>query len=101
MRRFEPHVVLQDLGLPPDADGVTEGMTTLQELLQLEPRAKIIVMTGRADRDSAVRAVALGAWDFYSKPVDTEVLRLIVQRAFHMAGLEAENLRLREAARAS
>jgi two-component system NtrC family response regulator len=101
MRRHEPRVVLQDLGLPPDADGVSEGMATLQELLHLEPRAKIIVVTGRADRESAVRAVGLGAWDFYSKPVDTEVLKLIVQRAFHIAGLEAENLRLRTAASAS
>jgi two-component system NtrC family response regulator len=101
MRRHEPRVVLQDLGLPPDADGVSEGMATLQELLHLEPRAKIIVVTGRADRESAVRAVGLGAWDFYSKPVDTDVLKLIVQRAFHIAGLEAENLRLRTAASAS
>jgi two-component system NtrC family response regulator len=101
MRRHEPKVVLQDLGLPPDPDGVTEGMATLQELLQLEPRAKIIVITGRADRESAVRAVGLGAWDFYSKPVDTDVLKLIVQRAFHIADLEAENLRLRTVASAS
>ena len=101
MRRHEPKVVLQDLGLPPDPEGVTEGMSTLQELLQLEPRAKIIVVTGRADRESAVRAVGLGAWDFYSKPVDTDVLKLIVQRAFHIADLEAENLRLRTVASAS
>jgi two-component system, NtrC family, response regulator len=95
MRRFEPTVVLQDLGLPPDEEGVTEGMATLKELLQLAPRTKIIVVTGRADRDSAVRAVGLGAWDFYSKPVDTDVLKLIVERAFHIAGLESENARLR------
>jgi two-component system NtrC family response regulator len=76
-------------------------MATLQELLQLEPRAKIIVVTGRADRDSAVKAVGMGAWDFYSKPVDTDVLKLIVQRAFHISALEAENLRLRQAALAS
>src|SRR3954463_3356724 len=95
MRRFEPAVVLQDLGLPPDADGVGEGMATLKELLSLAPQTKIIVVTGNADRDSAVRAVGLGAWDFYSKPVDTDVLKLIVQRAFHIAGLEAENKRLR------
>jgi two-component system, NtrC family, response regulator len=101
MRRHEPPVVLQDLGLPPDPDGVSEGMATVQELLSLQPRAKIIVVTGRADRESAVRAVGLGAWDFYSKPVDTDVLKLIVQRAFHIAGLEAENLRLRTAALAS
>jgi len=101
MRRHEPPVVLQDLGLPPDPEGVSEGMATVQELLTLQPRAKIIVVTGRADRESAVRAVGLGAWDFYSKPVDTDVLKLIVQRAFHIAGLEAENLRLRTAALAS
>src|SRR5262245_40927159 len=101
MRRFEPRVVLQDLGLPPDPEGVSEGMATLQELLQLEPRAKIIVVTGHADRESAVKAVGFGAWDFYSKPVDTDVLKLIVQRAFHIAGLEAENLRLRQASLAS
>jgi two-component system, NtrC family, response regulator len=101
MRRFEPAVVLQDLGLPPDAEGVGEGMATLKELLQLAPQTKIIVVTGNADRESAVRAVGLGAWDFYSKPVDTDVLKLIVQRAFHIAGLEAENKRLRAAQSAS
>ena len=101
MRRHEPQVVLQDLGLPPDPDGVTEGMATLQELVQLDPRVKVIVVTGRADRDSAVRAVGLGASDFYSKPVDIEVLKLIVQRAFHIAGLESENLRLRQVVAAS
>ena len=101
MRRFEPPVVLQDLGLPPDPEGVSEGMATLRELLQLEPRAKIIVVTGRPDRESAVRAVGVGAWDFCSKPVDTDVLKHIVQRAFHMAALEAENLRLRQVSLAS
>jgi two-component system NtrC family response regulator len=101
MRRFEPAVVLQDLGLPPDAEGVGEGMATLKELLQLAPQTKVIVVTGNADRESAVRAVGLGAWDFYSKPVDTDVLKLIVQRAFHIAGLEAENKRLRAVQAAS
>jgi two-component system, NtrC family, response regulator len=97
MRRFEPAVVLQDLGLPPDAAGVSEGLATLQELLKLAPRTKIIVVTGNVDRDNALRAVGLGAYDFYTKPVDTDVLKLIVHRAFHIAGLEAENLRLRQA----
>src|SRR6187397_2897018 len=101
MRRFEPAVVLQDLGLPPDAEGVGEGMATLKELLTLAPQTKVIVVTGNADRESAVRAVGLGAWDFYSKPVDTDVLKLIVQRAFHIAGLEAENKRLRAVQAAS
>jgi two-component system, NtrC family, response regulator len=101
VRRFEPSVVLQDLGLPPDAAGVNEGIATLQEILQLAPHTRVVVVTGRADRDTAVRCVGLGAWDFYSKPVDTDVLKLIVRRAFHVADLEAENARLKSVATAS
>ena len=51
LRRCEPPVVLQDLGLPPDPDGVSEGMATLKEILSLAPRTKVIVVTGNADRD--------------------------------------------------
>lgn len=97
LRRFEPPVVLQDLGLPPDAEGVTEGMTTLREILSIAPQTKVIVVTGNHDRDNAVRAVSLGAYDFYQKPVDTDVLRLIVSRAFNMHALEEQNRQLREA----
>jgi two-component system NtrC family response regulator len=97
LRRFEPPVVLQDLGLPPDADGVSEGMHTLKEMLSLAPETKIIVVTGNNDRDNAVKAVSLGAYDFYQKPVDTDVLRLIVSRAFHIHALEEQNRALREA----
>ncbi len=85
LRRSEPPVVLQDLGLPPDPDGVAEGIATLKEILSLAPRSKVIVVTGNADRDNAVRAVGLGACDFYQKPLETDVLRLIVDRAFHIA----------------
>lgn len=97
LRRFEPPVVLQDLGLPPDAEGVTEGMTTLREILSIAPQTKVIVVTGNHDRDNAVRAVSLGAYDFYQKPVDTDVLRLIVSRAFNMHALEEQNRQLRDA----
>jgi two-component system NtrC family response regulator len=91
LRRSEPAVVLQDLGLPPDAEGVTEGMATLKEILGLAPRTKVIVVTGNADRDNAVRAVGFGACDFYQKPLDTDVLRLIVDRAYHIHALEEQN----------
>jgi two-component system, NtrC family, response regulator len=97
LRRFEPPVVLQDLGLPPDPEGVSEGMATLKEILSAAPATKVIVVTGNHDRDSALRAVSLGAYDFYQKPVDTDVLRLIVQRAFHISALEDEIRALREA----
>jgi two-component system, NtrC family, response regulator len=97
LRRFEPPVVLQDLGLPPDAEGVSEGVATLKQILDAAPQTKIIVVTGNNDRDNAVRSVSIGAYDFYQKPVDTDVLRLIVSRAFHMHALEEENRQLRQA----
>lgn len=97
LRRYEPPVVLQDLGLPPDAEGVEEGMATLKEILSLAPATKVIVVTGNHDRDNAVRAVSLGAYDFYQKPVDTDVLRLIVSRAYHIHALEQQNRLLKEA----
>jgi two-component system NtrC family response regulator len=97
LRRHEPPVVLQDLGLPPDAEGVEEGMRTLQEILKLSPHTKVIVVTGNQDSDNAVRAVGLGAWDFYQKPVQTDTLKLIVDRAYKIHALEQENRRLQRA----
>ncbi len=97
LRRHEPHVVLQDLGLPPDPTGVSEGMATLSEILSADNTTKVIVVTGNNDRDAAVRAVSLGAYDFYQKPVDTDVLRLLVGRAFHIHALERQNRLLAEA----
>ncbi len=94
LRRHEPLVVLQDLGLPPDPDGVTEGLASLHEILSLAPQTKVIVVTGHGDQDNAVKAVGLGAYDFYQKPVDTDTLQLLVSRAFQIAKLEQENQRL-------
>ena len=91
LRRHEPGVVLQDLGLPPDAEGVSEGFATLLEIQKLSPHCKVIVVTGQLDRQNAVRAVGMGAYDFYQKPVDTDVLRLLVQRAFQIRELEEQN----------
>ena len=91
LRRHEPAVVLQDLGLPPDPDGVSEGFETLREILQLAPCTKVIVVTGNGDNDSAVKAVGLGACDFCQKPVETELLSLIVDRARRMYELEFQN----------
>ena len=94
VQRFQPDVVLQDLGLPPDAEGVSEGFATLRDILSIAPFTKIIVITGNADRDNALKAVAEGAYDFYQKPVDIEALGLMIGRAIHMAKLEHENRRL-------
>jgi len=88
IRRERPAVVLHDLGLPPDDEGVEEGFASLQEGLAIDPNLKIIVVTGHADYDNALRAVRMGAYDFYQKPVETPILDLIVSRAFQMSQLE-------------
>ncbi len=94
LRAEEPAVVTLDLGLPPDPDGVSEGFATLTEILTLKPDTKIIVASGHGARESAMRAIASGAYDFYQKPVDIDELGMIVRRAFHLHAIEADNLRL-------
>ncbi len=98
LARHRPAVVLQDLGLPPDASGTDEGFATIAEILEQAPHTRIIVVTGNGDRDNAVKAIGAGAYDFCSKPLDLEVLRLIVERAFRVHELDAENRRLKRAA---
>jgi len=91
LRRHQPPVVTLDLGLPPDANGITEGLATLEEIVAHSPDTKVIVVTGQNDRENAVRAVGSGAYDFYHKPIDAEILGLIVNRAYRLRELEMEN----------
>ena len=96
LRAEEPAVVTLDLGLPPDPNGVSEGFATLETILSLKPDTKVIVASGHGARESALRAIASGAYDFYQKPVDIDQLGLIVRRAFQLYGIEGENRRLGE-----
>ena len=96
LRLNEPSVVIQDLGLPPHEDEVVEGFRTMHEILRLSRHTKVIVVTGTQDTEHALRAVSMGAYDFYPKPVDTQVLDLIVYRAFQMYDLEMKNKDLQE-----
>ncbi len=91
LRRHEPAVVLLDLGLPPDPDGATEGLTALQQILSLAPPTKVIVVTGNQDRANAVRAISQGAFDFYHKPFDEQILKIVIERALRVHELEQEN----------
>lgn len=93
-RRHAPSVVTMDLGLPPDPDSVSEGFNLLEQLLEIDPDAKIIVLTGQNGQANALRAVALGAYDFLAKPFDPDVLTLIIERAFRLSELQRENRRL-------
>ena len=94
LRRCQPAVITMDLGLPPDPDSVTEGFKLLEQILDIDPQVKVIVLTGQNDQAHALRAVAMGAYDFLAKPFDPEVLNLTVERALRLAELQAENRRL-------
>jgi len=94
VRAEAPQVLLLDLGLPPDAAGVSEGLATLAEVLTIAPATKVVVMTGQEGREHALRAIATGAHDFHNKPVDPDQLALLLERAFYVGELEAENARL-------
>ncbi|MBL8314857.1 MAG: PEP-CTERM-box response regulator transcription factor [Rubrivivax sp.] len=93
-RRHQPMVVTMDLGLPPDPDSVSEGFRLLEELLDVDPHVKVVVLTGQNDQSHALRAIALGAYDFLAKPFEPEMLNLTLERAFRLAELQAENRRL-------
>src|SRR5258708_36898798 len=101
LRAHEPAVVTLDLGLPPDPDGTDEGFAALAEILRLKPGTKVIAATGHGARESATKAVAMGAYDFYKKPADIHELGFIVQRAFHLHEIEEDHLRLDSGAAAS
>jgi two-component system NtrC family response regulator len=94
LRRFEPKVVTLDLGLPPDPSNATEGLATLEEILALAPQTKVIVITGNNDKKNALKAVNLGAYDFYQKPIDSDTIQILVSRAINLFDLEMENRHL-------
>jgi two-component system NtrC family response regulator len=94
-RKAAVPVVTMDLGLPPDADSVSEGFALLDALLRLDPNVKVIVLSGQSDRANACRAVELGAYDFLAKPLEADLLTMTVERALRMYELQAENARLK------
>ena len=95
LRRHAPAVVTMDLGLPPDADSVSEGFKLLEQILSVDSDIKIIVLTGQNDQANALRAISLGAYDFLAKPFEPELLNLTIGRAFRLFELQSENRRLR------
>ncbi|MFZ4535512.1 PEP-CTERM-box response regulator transcription factor [Propionivibrio sp.] len=94
VRRHMPPVVTMDLGLPPDADSVSEGFKLLEQILSIAPETKVIVLTGQNDRSNALRAVGLGAYDFFAKPFEVDMLGLTIERAYRLYDLQQENRRL-------
>ncbi len=95
VRRHEPRVITLDLGLPPDSANASEGLATLEEILKISPHSKVIVITGNDDRENALAAISLGAYDFYQKPIEPEVINVIIARAYSVASIEEENRLMR------
>jgi two-component system NtrC family response regulator len=93
-KEHSPLVTLLDLGLPPHPASPEEGLATLSNLLGLDPKAKIIIVSGQGERKNALRAIGQGAYDFVTKPADPEELKFILKRAFHVATLEQEFAKL-------
>jgi two-component system NtrC family response regulator len=91
LRRFEPTVVTLDLGLPPDPANASEGLKALQEIMALLPRTKVIVVTGNNEKENALKAIEMGAYDFYQKPIDSDTINILIKRALNLAELENEN----------
>jgi two-component system NtrC family response regulator len=95
-QKKKPDVVTLDLGLPPHPASVEEGFATLSEILTLNPMAKIIVITGRGEKEYALKAVADGAYDFLQKPVEIDELKVVLKRAIYLAGLEREHREMQD-----
>jgi two-component system, NtrC family, response regulator len=96
-RKHLPCVVILDLGLPPHEHTSVEGFRGLSEMLDLNPHAKIIMLTGNSERDNALKAMQMGAYDFYPKPPVISELKVIIGRAFHLANIEEQNRSLQQA----
>jgi two-component system NtrC family response regulator len=94
LKKKQPPAVTLDLGLPPDENGASEGLLCLHEILHQVPETKVIVVTGNNDRENALKAVQMGAYDYYLKPINMNELKIIIQRAFYLYEIEQENRKL-------
>lgn len=93
-KKYMPQVVTLDLGLPPDEMSAEEGLSCLNEIMTRSPETKVIVVTGNSDRENALKAVQMGAYDYFLKPIDMQELEVIIKRAVHLSDIESENRKL-------
>ncbi len=84
----KPPVVTLDLSLNPHNAADLGGMRLLEQILFQDPCTRAIVVTGNDDDKNALRAVRLGAFDYYAKPVRLDELKVMIQRAIHIHQLQ-------------
>jgi two-component system NtrC family response regulator len=96
-KKHHPRVVILDLGLPPHEHTSEEGFRGLAELLEINPHVKVIMLTGNSERENALKSMQMGAYDFYTKPPVLDELKVIINRAIHLAGIEEQNRSLQRA----
>ena len=94
VRRERPAIVTLDLGLPPRPRDVEEGFLTLSDILEQETGAKVVIISGRGEKQHALRAVGAGAYDFFLKPIQIDELKVILRRAAEVHRLQLEHREL-------
>ena len=90
MIKEKPAVVTLDLGLPPHPAGVEEGFAALDDILNEHGQTKVLIITGRGEKEHALRAVEKGAYDFFYKPIQLDEFKVVLRRAFYVSQLERE-----------
>jgi len=98
IRQAMPPLMLLDLGLSPNVAGVSEGLGILRETVHLNPAGKVIAVTGENDRAEALAAIESGAYDVLEKPVQLDVLKVVLQRAMYLSNLDRESRAIQEQA---
>ncbi|HZH29454.1 MAG TPA: sigma-54 dependent transcriptional regulator [Pyrinomonadaceae bacterium] len=88
-------VVLCDLHLPPDLDGISEGLAVIEAARAARPSIPVVVITGSNSRQIALEAIRCGAYGFFEKPFNEAEVTHIVRQAARVRHLEEENLKLR------
>jgi len=98
IRQAMPPLMLLDLGLSPNVAGVSEGLEILRETVYLNPAGKVIAVTGENDRAEALAAIESGAYDVLERPVQLDVLKVVLQRAMYLSNLDRESRAIQEQA---
>ncbi len=89
-RERRPAMTLLDLGLPPQPNECKEGLAALDEILVIDPAAKVVILSGQSERGNAIQAIGAGAYDFLPKPIEPEILKLLLRRCINVVQLERE-----------